>query len=166
VGGASQRHQPGYALGSYFVTPYTFRDANRDGIVDTSEVTLGSAPVFFGQPFPDHGSACPPTSRFNGTCACTRCSTAVRQQALHSTEQFRCLPPRNTCRGLNESHRVPEDQAAAAANLKGTQAGYIQDGGFTKLREVSVTYFAPPAGRSFFGASDLSFAVVGRNLAT
>jgi len=37
LGGASQRHQPGYALGSYFMTPYTWRDANSDGIVDTSE---------------------------------------------------------------------------------------------------------------------------------
>ena len=167
LGGASQRHQPGYALGSYFMTPYTFRDANRDGIVDTSEVTLGSAPVFIGQPFPDHGV---------GLAVDVTIQRHVRLYGLldgrfgnklfNSTEQFRCLPPRNNCRGLNDRTASLEDQAAAAANLKGTQAGYIQDGAFTKLREVSVTYFAPTRWAKFLGASDLSFAVVGRNLAT
>ena len=167
LGGASQRHQPGYALGSYFMTPYTWRDANSDGIVDTTEVTLGSAPVFFGQPFPDHGL---------GLSADVTIWRHVRLYALldgrfgnklfNSTEQFRCLPPRNNCRALNDTAASLADQAAAAANLKGTQAGYIEDGGFTKLREVSVTFFAPTAWSHALGASDLSFAIVGRNLAT
>jgi len=85
---------------------------------------------------------------------------------FNTTEQFRCLPPRNNCRGLNDRTASLADQAAAAANLKGTQAGYVQDGGFTKLREVSVPYVAPTRWAKFLGASDLSFAVVGRNLAT
>src|SRR6266550_1617633 len=167
LGGASQRHQPGYALGSYFMTPYTWRDANSDGIVDTTEVTLGSAPAFFGQPFPDHGLA---------LSADVTIWRRVRLYALldgrfgnklfNSTEQFRCLPPRNNCRALNDTAASLADQAAAAANLKGTQAGYIEDGGFTKVREVSVTFFAPTAWSHALGASDLSFAIVGRNLAT
>jgi len=55
---------------------------------------------------------------------------------------------------------------AAVANLKGTQAGYIEDGAFTKLREVSITYFRPRHMGENARASDLSFSVVGRNLAT
>jgi len=50
--------------------------------------------------------------------------------------------------------------------LKGTQAGFVQDGGFTKLREISVTYFAPDAWAKAFGASALAFSLAGRNLAT
>jgi hypothetical protein len=167
LGGASQRHQPGYALGSYFMTPYTWRDANSDGIVDTSEVNLGSAPVFLGQPFPDHGL---------GLAADITIQRHVRLYALldgrfgnkffNSTEQFRCLPPRNNCRALNDRTASLEAQAAAAANLKGTQAGYVEDGGFTKLREVSITYFAPSNWARKVGASDLSVSIVGRNLAT
>jgi TonB-linked SusC/RagA family outer membrane protein len=167
LGGFSQRFQPGYALGSYFMAPYTYADGNKDGIIDTSEVTLGAAPVFLGQPFPDHG----------GTLSAD--VTILRHLRLYalldgrfgnklfnSTEQFRCLPPRNNCRALNDKTTPLTDQAAAAANLKGTQAGYIEDGGFTKLREVSITYVAPDEWARKFGATALSFSVAGRNLAT
>jgi len=165
LGGASQRDTAGFALGSYFMLPYTFRDVNGDGIIDTSEVVVGSQAVFQGQPFPDHG----------GTLAA---DVTVRQRIrlyvlldgrfgnklYNSTEQFRCGLAK--CRGMNDKTAPLADQAAAAANLKGTQAGYIEDGGFTKLREVSVTYIAPDAWARAFGASALSFSVAGRNLAT
>jgi TonB-linked SusC/RagA family outer membrane protein len=165
LGGASQRFQRGFALGSYFMVPYTFSDANADGIIDTSEVKLGSAPVFLGQPFPDHG----------GTLALDVTLRAhLRLYALldgrfgnklfNSTEQFRCGLA--NCRGINDKTAPLADQAAAAGNLKGTQAGYIEDGSFTKLREVSITYFAPDAWAQRFGARELSFSIAGRNLAT
>ena len=165
LGGASQRHTPGYALGSYFMVPYTYKDVNGDGIIDFSEVTLGSAPVFLGQPFPDHG----------GTLALdVTVRQHVRLYALldgrfgnklyNSTEQFRCGLA--NCQAINDKTASLADQAAAVANLKGTQAGYIQDGSFTKLREVSITYFAPDAWAKAFGGSALSFSIAGRNLAT
>lgn len=165
LGGASQRHTPGYALGSYFMVPYTYSDVNGDGIINTTEVTLGSAPVFLGQPFPDHG----------GTLALdVTVRQHVRLYALldgrfgnklyNSTEQFRCGVA--NCQGINDKNASLADQAAAVANLKGTQAGYIEDGGFTKLREISITYFAPDAWAKAFGGSALSFSFAGRNLAT
>jgi outer membrane receptor protein involved in Fe transport len=165
LGGASQRHTPGYALGSYFMVPYTYKDVNGDGIIDFSEVTLGSAPVFLGQPFPDHG----------GTLALdVTVRQHVRLYALldgrfgnklyNSTEQFRCGLA--NCQAINDKTASLADQAAAVANLKGTQAGYIEDGSFTKLREVSITYFAPDAWAKAFGGSALSFSIAGRNLAT
>jgi len=165
LGGASQRHTPGYALGSYFMVPYTFSDANGDGIINSSEVTLGSAPAFLGQPFPDHGGTL-------GLDVMVR--QRVRFYALldgrfgnklyNSTEQFRCGLA--NCQAINDKTASLADQAAAVANLKGTQAGYIQDGSFTKLREVSITYFAPDAWAKAFGGSALSFSIAGRNLAT
>ena len=165
LGGASQRHTPGYALGSYFMVPYTYKDVNGDGIIDLGEVTLGSAPTFQGQPFPDHG----------GTLAL---DVTVRQHVrlyalldgrfgnklFNSTEQFRCGVA--NCKAINDKSASLADQAAAVANLKGTQAGFIEDGGFTKLREISVTYFAPDAWAKAFGASALAFSFAGRNLAT
>jgi outer membrane receptor protein involved in Fe transport len=165
LGGASQRDTPGYALGSYFMVPYTYKDVNGDGIIDLSEVTLGAAPTFLGQPFPDHGGTL-------GLDVTIR--QHVRLYALldgrfgnklfNSTEQFRCGVA--NCRGINDKSASLADQAAAVANLKGTQAGFIQDGGFTKLREISVTYFAPDAWAKAFGASALNFSFAGRNLAT
>ena len=167
LGGATQRFQVGFAPGSYFQRPYTYADSNSDGLLSLNEVVLGATPTFQGQPFPDHGGSFSSTiTLFERFHLYGLVDGRFGNRLFNSTEQFRCLPPRNTCRGLNDRTASPEDQAAAAANLKGTQAGYIQDGGFTKLREVSVTYFAPTRWAKFFGASDLSFAVVGRNLAT
>ena len=59
------------------------------------------------------------------------------------------------------------DQAAAGATFFfGDETGYYQDAGFVKLRELSLTYLAPPEWASHIGASSLSFTVTGRNLAT
>jgi hypothetical protein len=52
-----------------------------------------------------------------------------------------------------------------AYNL-GTRAGYIEDASFWKLRELSATLDAPAALARRAGASGLTIAVVGRNLAT
>jgi TonB-linked SusC/RagA family outer membrane protein len=167
LGGFSQRHQPGYALGSYFLVPYTYADRNNDGIIDTSEVTLGSASAFLGQPFPDHGGTLSAEVTILGRVRLyAHVDGRYGNKLFNSTEQFRCAPPRNTCRGLNDKTASLADQAAAAASLKGTNAGYIEDGSFTKLREVSIQYFAPEGWARKFGATALSFSVAGRNLVT
>ncbi len=166
LGGFSQRIEDGYAAGAYFFVPYTYSDANHDGIIGFNEVTLGtSGAQFLGQPFPDHG----------GTLSAD--VTLIRRFHLYglldgrygnklfnSTEQFRCGFA--NCAGMNDPKSSLADQAAAVANLKGTQAGYIQDGGFTKLREVSLTYDAPDDLAHKVGAASLSFTVAGRNLHT
>ena len=48
----------------------------------------------------------------------------------------------------------------------GLETGYFEDAGFVKLREVSLTYFAPATWASRLGANSLSFTLTGRNLAT
>jgi hypothetical protein len=167
LGGFSQRHQPGYALGSYFLVPYTYADRNNDGIIDTSEVTLGSAPAFLGQPFPDHGGTLSADVTILGRVRLyALVDGRYGNKLFNSTEQFRCAPPRNTCRALNDKTVSLADQAAGAASVKGTNAGYIEDGSFTKLREVSISYIAPDAWARKFGATALSFSVAGRNLVT
>jgi len=165
LGGFSQRHQPAYAPGSYFMVPYTYSDANRDGLIDTNEVHLGTKAVFLGQPLPDHG----------GTVVAS--VTLLKHWQLYglldgrfgnkqfnSTEQFRC--GLGNCQGRNDPKASLADQAAAVANIKGTQAGYIEDAGFVKLREVSLTYDAPAVWAGKIGASALSVTIAGRNLHT
>jgi TonB-dependent starch-binding outer membrane protein SusC len=165
LGGFSQRIQPGYAPGSYFMVPYTYADANKDGLISLSEVQLGSQAVFQGQPFPDHGG--------------TLSADLVVQKHVHlyalldgrwgnklfnSTEQFRC--GLGNCQGRNDPTASLADQAAAVANILGTQAGYIQDGGYVKFREVSLSYDAPAAWAKRINATAVSFTISGRNLHT
>jgi hypothetical protein len=166
LGGFSQRFQAGYPAGSYFMIPYTYNDANNNGLIGRAEVTPGAQPVFLGSPFPDHG----------GTVS-TELTLGRRvriyglvdgrfgNKLFNSTEQFRC--GFLNCRGVNDPTAPLADQAAAVANaFFATQAGYIEDGNFVKLREVSVTFYAPDAWAKRISGSAISLTLSGRNLAT
>jgi TonB-linked SusC/RagA family outer membrane protein len=165
LGGFSQRIQPGYAPGSYFMVPYTYNDANGDGLIAASEVQLGAQPVFLGQPFPDHGGTLSGELVFRGRLHLYGLLDGRWGNKLfNSTEQFRC--GLNNCQGRNDPKASLADQAAAVANILGTQAGYVQDAGFVKLREVSLTYDVPTAWASKINATALSVTISGRNLHT
>lgn len=166
LGGASQRHEEGYPLGGYWDYSYTFNDANGDGLIAPSEITVAPAQSYQGTPFPTQG----------GTVSTE--VTFLRHFRLYglldgrfgnrldnSTEQFRCLF--GICRGRRDPSASLEDQAAAvAAVFYGLETGYFEDAGFVKLREVSLTYTAPQNWAARVGARTLSLTVTGRNLAT
>ncbi|HVH69302.1 MAG TPA: SusC/RagA family TonB-linked outer membrane protein [Gemmatimonadales bacterium] len=165
LGGFSQRITPGYAPGAYFMVPYTYKDADGNGLLSTSEVQLGTQPVFMGQPFPDHGGTLSAELVFQGRLHLYGLLDGrFGNKLFNSTEQFRC--GLSNCQARNDPQSSLADQAAAVANILGTQAGYIQDGGFVKLREISLTYDAPTRWAKKIGASTVSFTVSGRNLHT
>jgi len=61
---------------------------------------------------------------------------------------------------LNLPSTSLQDQAAAsAAFFYGFETGFFQDAGFLKLRELSLTYLAPPAWASRIGASSVSLTL-------
>ena len=165
LGGASQRHQVGYPAGGYWGRPYTFQDANGDGLISPTEITfLSDTDTFQGSSVPTHG----------GTISTE--VTFLRHFRLYglldgrfgnkldnATESFRCLF--GICAGARLPGTPLADQAAAIT-APFTEAGYYEDAGFVKLREVSVTYLAPAQWASRIGASALSFTLTGRNLAT
>jgi TonB-linked SusC/RagA family outer membrane protein len=165
LGGATQRIQVGYAPGSYFQLPYTFDDANGDGKLSQSEVTLGSTSTFQGQPFPDHGGSVSGTiTVYQRLHIYGLVDGRFGNKLFNSTEQFRCGV--GNCRGRNDPSASLEEQAAAVANIKGSQAGYMEDADFVKLREISLTYDAPSKFTSKIGAAAVSFTIAGRNLVT
>lgn len=165
LGGATQRMQVGYAPGSYFQRPYTFADANGDGLISTSEVTLGAAATFQGQPFPDHGGSLSGTFTVNQRLHLFGLVDGrFGNKLFNSTEQFRCGV--GNCKGRNDPNATFAEQAAAVANILGTQAGYMEDADFVKVREISLTYDVPSRLTSKFGASTLSVTIAGRNLVT
>jgi len=167
LGGATQRHQVGYPAGGYWGTSYTARDLNGDGLIDPfAEITLGDSDTFQGSSVPTRGAS------FSTEVNLLR---HFRLYGLldgrwggkldNSTEQFRCLFA--ICHGLNVPGTSIEEQgAASAAAFYGLETGFFEDAGFLKLREVSVTYFAPDAWAARIGAKAISFTLTGRNLAT
>ncbi len=176
-----QRHVEGYPLGGYWGQKFTYNDANGDGIITDTEVALAvdslspgcttpgqPCPVYsyLGTPFPTQGASLNTGFSWKDRW---RLSATLDYRAGMSmynlTEAFRC--GQNECRALVDPKTPLADQANAVVSVfKGDPIGYIEDADFLKLREVSLTYFAPASLAAQFGARTLSFTVAGRNLAT
>jgi hypothetical protein len=84
------------------------------------------------------------------------------------TERFRCAGAGFNCAGINNPNDGLFDQAraiaATTAALGSTQAGYLEDGTFLKLRELSLTYQAPDSWAQIMRANRLQFSLTGHNL--
>lgn len=160
-----QRHQNGYSAGGYWAIPYKFKDANGDGLIDFSEVTLGDTATYQGTPFPTLQTTFTTQLtlfkyfRVNG-----QLDYEGGQKLLNFTEDFRCQF--DICAAANNPKASLASQAANVAMLEGSDAGFIEPATFWKLREVSLTLLAPESIARHAGASALSLTVAGRNLAT
>jgi len=89
-------------------------------------------------------------------------------KAYNFTERFRCVGAGLNCRAVNDKTDSFADQAravAAGSSLLGfSQAGYIVDGAFLRLREASITYTAPDLWARAVRAQSMQISVTGRNL--
>jgi TonB-dependent starch-binding outer membrane protein SusC len=168
-----QRHAEGFPLGGYWQRPFTgFHDDNDDGIIGIDEVDVGDNPVYLGQPLP--------TRELNIQSGVTLFKW-IRLAGLldyrggfkvyNATGQFRCAAFFN-CQAANDPSTPLAEQARAAASAaaifgeNSTDAGYVEDGTFWKLREVSLTFTAPRSWAQRTGAAGLSLTLAGRNLGT
>ena len=142
-----------------------YSDANGDGIITPSEVVVGSSPVFLGTPFPTQGASLGTTLTWRRR---VRVSTLLEYRAgnsqLNSTEYLRCYY--GSCRALNDPGTPLAREAAVAAAIVGTPAGYVEDAAFLKLREVTITLEAPRDWAALVHAARASLTLVGRNLFT
>jgi hypothetical protein len=86
-------------------------------------------------------------------------------KVYNSTEQFRCAVI-TRCRTAFDPTAPLAEQARRIASLEGSDAGYIEDGSFWKLREAAVTLNAPDRWANRLGRTALSLTIAGRNLKT
>jgi hypothetical protein len=166
-----QRHLEGYPLGGFWERPYTFSDANDNGIIELTEVVVDPDFKFVGSPIPTREFSLSQTlSLFRG---------AVRLQGLldykggfkqyNLTEVFRCTATGNNCQGIMDPAAPLDIQARAVVRrLQGfaSNYGFLEDGEFLKLRELSVTYSVPNRIAGLVGAQHASLSLAGRNLHT
>jgi TonB-linked SusC/RagA family outer membrane protein len=168
-GFGQQRHVEGYPMGGYWARPITgFEDANGDGIILPGEVTVGDSPVFRGRALPNKEASLNSNLHLFG--GRVRVGTQFDYRGGHyldnAIESFRCTPVLN-CQGLVDRTAPLEEQARAQAVLnEATEWGYFEPAWFIKLREVSLTLFAPDSWARSFRASRLSLTLAGRNLWT
>ena len=160
-----QQHRPGYAAGGYWQRAITYSDKNGDGIIARSEVTLTDTAVYLGNPLPRRQwSISPDLTLFQYVRVSALFDHKGGYKLFNNTARFRCAF--GNCRAANDPTAPLHDQAAAIGISLGTDAGYVENADFTKLRELSFTLSAPPSISHMFGGRDLSLIIAGRNLKT
>jgi TonB-dependent SusC/RagA subfamily outer membrane receptor len=160
----------GFPLSSYFDLPITsYTDANHDGIIEPNEITLGG-PRFAGQAYPK--------SQYTTTAGLSLFGRQLRvaaqfdyrggfvifDQVLWSQcfdEQCpdafrRGTPLRRQAQATNAQDFFTDGQSLS---------GFIEDGSFTRLRELSVTWTAPAWIARAARARTATVTLAGRNLA-
>lgn len=168
------RQVPGYPIFGYWDRPILgYNDMNGDGILTASEIFVGDTAVFLGYSIP--------RNEFAVNLGLTMFHNRVRVggqvdyrggfMANNFTDYFRCTSgAANNCRSLNDPTVPLAEQARVVAGrtaaFGATAAGFIEKADFLKLRELSLTYYAPDAMARAMRMSRLSFTLTGRNLAT
>ena len=166
------RNVVGYPLFGLWDRPYTYGDANGDGVIVPSEITLAPADSFKGSTLPEYEGA---LSNSFGLF-----SNRVHLNALmdyrgkfwnsYTIGSNRCVSAAN-CAAINVVGSPLADQAAAVAAatgaLRNTRWGLFQQNDFIKLREVSVALDAPNSFvNSVLHGRNAQLVLSGRNLAT
>jgi TonB-dependent starch-binding outer membrane protein SusC len=161
----NQQHRVGLPLGSYFGKSVTFKDANGDGIISASEIAVSDTDVYLGNPLPKREmSVTPELTLFK----LLRISALIDHKGGYKlfdfTRRFRCAF--GVCQEAFDKNTPLVDQAANVAVPFGTDALYVEDATFTKLRELSFTLIAPESLRRMVGGRAMELSIAGRNLHT
>ena len=166
------RNVVGYPLFGLSDRPYTFSDANGDGIITASEITLAPADSFKGPTLPEYEAG------FSNTFGLLKNQIHINTLIDYRGNYWnsytigvnRCVTAGN-CPTVNVPGSPLEDQAAAVAAssgaLRNTRWGIFKPNDFIKLREISVSANLPESfiGRYMRGRS-AQIVFSGRNLAT
>jgi TonB-linked SusC/RagA family outer membrane protein len=163
-----QENLEGEPLGVYVSVPYTYKDLNHDGVITPSDITYGKNPVVVGEPGPREELTITPTItvykyfRINAQFD-RRDGVTVYDFA----DEFRCTSFQNGPECNDPKAPASEQAAAVAANFGGTDYGYLLNGSFWKVRELSLAMIMPDAwARYLLGGRGASLTIAARNVAT
>lgn len=164
--GFVQRHAEGRPLGGYWDEPIqSYEDENGDGIISPSEVTVGDTLAYIDEATPPLELSASPTLTLFDRVRVNSLWEARLGHSLHNnTASFRCGLANSRFR--HDPGSPLEKQAACVGTaFRNTEAGFVQDADFLRLREVSVNVSAPRAwAQRLLGVNSLSLTLSGRNL--
>ncbi len=166
------RNVVGYSLFGLWDRPYTFTDANSDGVITPNEITLAAADDYKGSTLPEYEAGFANSFQLFNNKMSINVLMDYRGKFWNSYTigQNRCVSSKN-CDTVNVPGSSLEDQAAAvaagSAALNNTRWGLFQKNDFIKLREISVAGNVPDrlVGRYLKGRT-AQIVFSGRNLAT
>jgi TonB-linked SusC/RagA family outer membrane protein len=162
--GLSQHHQVGYPLGGIWARPVTWHHTG-NGPLTRAEVTVGPDEVYLGNTLPTWGLTFTPRIqlfRWLTVTALLDHEGGFKQYNL--TERFRCTF--GNCRAASDPSAPLQQQAAYYGAILGSDALYVENSDYTKLREVAVTLGVSSRIANLMRAQGASLTVAGRNLHT
>ncbi|MGH7694946.1 MAG: hypothetical protein ACRENH_08195, partial [Gemmatimonadaceae bacterium] len=166
--GATIRQVAGYPINGWWLRGYTFSDANGDGLISPSEVTVDTAFKFRGYSQPRLE-----VSITNGVDLFNR---SLRVQALvdhksgyriSNTEQSFLCQQSVSCNDISNPNAPLWRQARAVANRFKpvlTSLGYIEELSYWRIREVSLIYQLSNRIASLLRSGGGNVSVAARNL--
>ncbi len=161
------RDQP---LFSYFDYPILgFDDANNDGLLDASEVTIGDARQFAGRAYPRTQLSTSTTVGLFGDRLALSATVDHRGglAKLNYVAVNECVF--DACPSSVDPRASLASQAATVAAKSGrpqsTFWGFVEDASFTRLREVSLNYELSSSLASVAHARSARLVFAGRNVA-
>jgi TonB-linked SusC/RagA family outer membrane protein len=159
----TQLNSPGFPLYGLWGRPYTYKDANNDGLLVASEMTYG-ANQFIGATYPTREVAFSPTIelldrklRISG-----QLDSKWGMKKLNNTKRHQCQAGQS-CQGLYAGAPL-EEQAMAVAAAASIFTGFYEDGSFTRFRELAVSYTMPTKWANALRADRWNVVLTGRNL--
>ena len=159
----TQLNSPGFPLYGLWGRPYTYRDANNDGLLVASEMTYGDN-QFIGATYPMREVAFTPTIellnrklRISG-----QLDSKWGMKKLNNTKRHQCQAGQS-CQGLYAGAPL-EEQAKAVAAAASVFTGFYEDGSFTRFRELAVSYTMPTRWANALRAERWNVVLTGRNL--
>jgi TonB-linked SusC/RagA family outer membrane protein len=164
--GSGQRLVPGYPLAGYWDRVVTsFNDANNDGIIVASEVTVSDTAVYLGEVFaPFQSSIQPVLGLFDRVRISGLLDIRRGSKLRNGTESFRCGLA--NCRARHDMTTPLAEQARWVGHaLRAAGGEEIEDGDFARLRELSITYSVPTAWARTARLGQTTVTLAGQNLA-
>ena len=163
ITGFGFQQRPGYPLfGGWWPKIDSFSDANKDGFIDPSEVTVTDTAAFLGATIPAR------TASLNTNISLFKGKLRIGGQveykggfkSLEVSTMFQCLFVGN-CQYLTDPKTSLFNQARAVGGVFGDWA---EDASFVRLREANIAYTLPTKWARAVGSSNVVATFTGRNL--
>ncbi|HUQ18673.1 MAG TPA: SusC/RagA family TonB-linked outer membrane protein [Gemmatimonadaceae bacterium] len=170
VNSSTQQNREGYPLNGWWARRLTgFADANGDGIITLSEITVTDTAVFIGYTLPTREATF--TNGFDLFSRRVRVGAMIDYKGGHkmynNTERIRCASRLN-CSGLiNPSSSLFEQARTVLVreHVSKSAGEFIEDGDFIRFRELNFTITGPERWASkFMGSRSISATFAVRNL--
>jgi len=172
----TQIFKPGLPLGAYYSRAITsVNDKNKDGLVacpegpgtDSCEFTLADSASYQGTPFPQAEiNFVPQLSLGRFARVTATLDHRAGQKIYNLTGVYRNAIFLNGSAVQAPNAGNLQEQAAAQAAANGFNGGYIENASFTKLREVTVSFYLPQQWAAKARAASATLTLAGRNLHT